>query len=281
MCGLKTLSRLKKVKFEFSLREFSKNIQILQSLEDCLELRCLNLKVLLWSEKDIGRITRFLETKKETLEVLKLQLLSPDVFRGSDEMNELVKTIDNFPQLTSLYLSAKSRKPSKDKDYILEGVAYNFSNLLSKAVKMKKFRISLGQPWIWKEEFFAFVWLLTGISETLEKLEVDVGEYKPDNESDMNAILEFTSSLKDIRSLKLTSISTQHKDFMWQMIEAIARLKFLRSLGFGDISGEIMKQLLKEGVEKILCKYGLWKFKCTTSLIYELPIDLISTGPIC
>jgi len=266
--AIKSLTGLKKAKFQLSLLDYENNLKILESLEEC-PLESLNLKIFFRSNKCISLITNLLKKKKDHLGTLKLQLLSTDTFEGSENMNELVQAIEDLFQLTSLYFLAKPNKFSASKARILTGNNAIFSKILLKDIPIRKFRLSLYQPDVPKEELFALVESLKKVSLTLQKLEIHIGRYKPKDTAEIETILEFIRSLKNVQSLKLASIDVLETQFLSRLIDVVYSLKSLRSLSFGEVSGDITPSVFVKGVEKILSKKGLEKFDCYSSIRFQ------------
>jgi len=284
---IKSLTKLKKIKLELFSGENGKNLQIFKSLEECPSLKSLNLKLYFEADKEIGLISSFLKNKTD-LEVLKLQLLSAEKFKGSSHMNELAKTIDDLPLLTSLSLVAESQLPYANKlssfprpdDFvpILAEKDILFPKILSKTPNLKKFRLSLAQHRISREGLLSLLSSLRRISLTLEKLQIDVGGCKLEDNAEKEAVMGFISSLKRINSLEIGSLEVVSRQFWHDLRKAVLRLKFLKTLKIGKISGDITKQSFVNGVEKILFKCGLEEFLCETPL--EFGYSFYGSAPL-
>jgi len=258
--AIKSLTRLKKVKLMFSFDANNNNIKLLESFGD-FRLTNLDLSVNhIASIEDFTVITEFLK-KQVDLETLKLEIMTEGLFKESDQMNGLVKTINSLCRLTSLNLCAESDPftRQREKAQILSGNNLIFSKLFSKDVPLKEFRLLLGQPSVSKEEFMSLLEALKNCAPFLEKLEIDIGSYEPKDKLEFSMILVFIRSLKNVRSLKLDTLNIFNTEFFSQLIEEIYGLKCLRTLRIGDISGDITRQELVNGVEKLLSKKGLRK----------------------
>jgi len=288
--AIRALKKLKKVKFELSAEQHKGNLRVLESLEK-LSLKDVNLKIVLSSDEDISFVTDLLLQQIDSLEALKLQLLSPDTFESSKSMNELVKAIDNLPQLTSLYLSAKSSRPSynssvqrfvifndadkpvnfhNQKAKILSEKDLHFQKLLSKKIPLKKFRLRLQQDAISKEEFFGILESLKTVAPTLRKLEINIGRCQIEEEAERAEILKFIKSLEKIRSLNLLSLYIPSQKFLSEVTQAIYTLNFLESLSLKDSFEDSLKKKNRsvKKIEKIILKHGLRKFNWITSLLF-------------
>jgi len=265
-------------------------LRVLEGLEK-LSLKDVNLKIVLSSDEDISFVTDLLLQQMDSLEALKLQLLSPDTFESSKSMNELVKAIDNLPQLTSLYLSAKSSRPSynssvqrfvifndadkpvnfhNQKAKILSEKDLHFQKLLSKKIPLKKFRLRLQQDAISKEEFFGILESLKTVAPTLRKLEINIGRCQIEEEAERAEILKFIKSLEKIRSLNLLSLCIPFQKFFPEVTQAIYTLNFLESLSLKDSFEDSLKKKNRsvKKIEKIILKHGLRKFNWITSLLF-------------
>jgi len=262
--SIKLLKNLKKIKFEICSIEHENNLKVLQSLENC-PLRSVNLKVFLRSYEEIMLIADFLNKKKD-IESLRLELLTPGELEGSAEnMKNLVRAIDNLENLSSFSLSVKPHTIFEDKVELLSEADLLFPILLSKKIPMKKFKISLNQPRISKEGFLGLLGLLRNSSSTLERLGIDVGEYQPQDSTEIMAIVEFVKGLKNIRALKLKSLNVCLRQLLADLTEALYALKFLRRFKLGDLAGDINGIAFTSGVKMILMKHGLQKFDCERS----------------
>jgi len=260
--ALRGLVHLEKVKLTWPLLKHNVNLEILQSLKDC-PLKNLSLRAVIKSDEDVALITNFLK-KRKSLESLKLYITKRTLFESSRYLEELVGVIDNLPQLFSLSLSFQTTE-SIPKKKILPEMNLSFKSLFSKTVLLRKFRISLNQHSFSKEGFMSLVASCNQISLTLEKLQIDVGVYKPKGTPEVDFILDFMRNLKNIRSLKLLSLDVTTKQFFSEMLEAVETLKFLKTFCIGEVSGKITKVVFLEGVEKILLKKGVENFFCNCS----------------
>ena len=285
---IKSLTKLQKIKLQLHLRNQKNNLQILNSLREC-PLKSLNLKVDMNSCEEVSLISDLLENKKKDIRVLKLHLSFQETFDDNpSEISRLVQAIDNLESLTSLYLSAEFTfdffgklessemdEPSTNEE---DDLLFQFPKLFSKSIPIRKFRISFNQPNISKAGFFALIENLKKISHNLEKLEIDVPGYQPQDQSEADFIVEFLRSLRNIRSLKLLSIDIQLLKFYLGLIETIKTLKLLKTLYLGEISGEIAKPIFFAGVKQILSKYGLRTFDCSVVLNDESEFSDLPEG---
>jgi len=138
-----------------------------------------------------------------------------------------------------------------------------FPNLLSKAIPLRKFKISLNQSCISREVFSG---MLKSLNKVIEKLEIDIGAYYPQDDDE---ILELICSFKNICSLELQSLKVVGSEFFLSLIEAVYSLKFLKIIRFGEISGQMTRETFVKGIEKILLKKGLKEFYCSNPFKFE------------
>jgi len=262
--ALKSLTRLKKVRF--SLHQEMNLLPILKSLEGS-PLEDFELSVDMYCDERIPFLKDFLSRKKD-LKNLSLQIIKGRLFESFEEVRDLLKTIDDLPQLSSLSFEAKSSLEDETvKANTLPEIDFPFEKLFSplRSIPLKKFRISLNQHGLSESGFMKLLASLKGVSPNLEELQIDVGEYKPKENTRTEVIIEFIKSLKNIRCLKLDSLDISQKQFFFELIEAIYGLKFLRDFSLGEFSEDVTSLSFIDGLRRILLKNGLEKFRCEMS----------------
>jgi len=251
--AIKRLVYLKKVKLQLSSVGFADNLQILENLKDC-PLESLNLAIDFRIDQDILRVKELLSKKKNTLRRLKLSLIKKKgTFESVFSLTELVKAIDNLPQLTNFYFLLRVSKPELKS-------AFAFKNLFTKPIPLKKFQLISAHLSFSKAEFLDLLNPLQGISYQLEKLRIDIGEFKLESQTDSNLVCEFIRSLVNTRMLKLDNLIVSQQYFP-KIIEAIMSLRRLTDVTIGQFF-EVPMKVLVSGIGKILERYGLRNFEC-------------------
>ena len=279
--ALKSLTKLKKIKLSVGFVDQDINLlPTLKSLEDC-PLEYVDLRAEVYSEKSVLFIKDFIE-KKKGLKILSIQIMRCLIFESFKEIKDLLEVIDDLPQLTSLCFSAKTTLQCDIvQENILPEINFPFENLFgaTRLVPLKKFNISINQHSFSSNGFMKLLNFANGIAVNLEELQIDVGEYKPKIDNEMETVIEFIKSLKNIQCLKLGSLNVPKEQFFFDLIEAIESLKFLRDFSLGEVSGDVTKLSYIDGVKRILSKNGLEKFNCEISK--ELKQELLETTQDC
>ena len=268
---IRRLVNLKKVKLELS----SGSLQILESLEECL-LECLSLRVHIQAGQDISFVKDLILKKRKSLKRLKLLIMKEQGhFEIVVALEELIKVIDNLPGLINLSFWLLASKLESNLESSL-----TFTKLLSKSIPLKKFQLKSNQESFSKTAFSRLLSSLQEISPQIEKLQIDVGKFEPSDDTEINLVLDFIRSLVNIQVLKFPSLCIPSKGFD-KLIEVIYTLRDLKTLYFGQVSDEIPKLLVIQGVERILVKYGLRNFSCQFSPEFRKSFQENLKGSYC
>ena len=95
---------------------------------------------------------------------------------------------------------------------------------------------------------------------SLKKLKTNNPDLIGFEENEKKEFLQVIQSLHMIRVLKFPSLKITSRDFLLEIASSIHSLKYLRSLGLGEIQKTITKSVLLDVVKKIVSKRGLEKF---------------------
>jgi len=145
----------------------------------------------------------------------------------------------------------------------------SFKNLFSKKVPVKKFKIALNQFRFSHEGLMNILNSLGKSSPGTEKITIDIAKYNIKTKQEISSMLNFISSLKNIRSLKLLGMGVTTKPFFLELVDAVCALKYLRIFYIGEVSAKVTQTTFVNGVEKVLLKYGMEKFICETSADFK------------
>jgi len=214
--ALKSLTKLKKVWFSVSCEYLKENLEVLEFLEDC-PLENLDFRVLISkNESIISGISDFL-LKKKDLKTLGLRVANRYAFENLKYVEDLFRVVNELPKLTSFSilttLDPGNRRGYSCANLTLPEGNLSFDKMFSRPIHLKKFRISLAQHSFSKKGFMKLLAGLQKFSSTLEKLRIDVGEYKPRTKASTDIIINFIKSPKHIRFLKLYSLDISTKAF--------------------------------------------------------------------
>ena len=220
------------------------------------------MKKFSWSE--------FLSKKKKDIERLKLWVIREELpFQSLLPVEGLLKTIDDFPNLTCFYLAVHCNQPLFGQDPIITEKNIVFNKLFSKPIPLRKFKLFFRKPFISDGGFFVLLEALKASCPTLEKLQIIVGGNLVCGDGKINTLVESIIGLKNLRSLRLNNLSFESGKCFFEFIKAIYSLKYLRNLRLGEFSEGIRASLFAEGAEKILLKPGLRKFECRVSWVFK------------
>jgi len=258
---LKKLDKLKKVKLRIISGKDDTLKAILESFEECsLEEFHLDVKMTAKSdqEKDTSVIKDFINRKKNSMKVLKIDIKYSNQFKSFEDIAELLKAIDNIPELLSLSFLAKITTQDVVKTEIPVEIGSLFENLFSRASGLKKFTIVFNQFTFPKNGFFKLVGSLQSPPPILGGPQIDIGGgYQFQGSSEPNLMINWIRNLKNIRSLKLLSLDIRRESFFIELVEAIEALKYLRAFRIGQVFKEVTIPSFASGVERILQKPGL------------------------
>jgi len=221
-------------------------------------------------EEDVDIITEFLKKKRNSLEHLKIHITKVTLLESSDRLAELINAIDNLPKLTSLRLSHKVSFVVKTaRETILPELDLSFKNLFSKPILMKKFKVALNQFRFSHEGLMNILQSVQKNSSALEKISIDIAKHNIKTKVEVGFMLDFLSSLTNIRSLKLFGMGVSTRQFFSELVDVICTLQYLRVFYIGEVSAKVTQATFVEGVEKVLSKNGIEKFICETSADFK------------
>jgi len=111
-----------------------------------------------------------------------LKRSKPEIFRASENLNRLAKAIDALSKLTSFSFFVQPSKTLFYTEHILPQDCLLFENLFSKLIPLKKLKLIFHQTTVSSTRFFALLESLKGLSLTLEKLWINIGDVKANND---------------------------------------------------------------------------------------------------
>ena len=266
--GLNTLAQRKTLK-KLSLI-FHDNLFIgektLKDLQGFSQLTHLALRVYISDLKSLKLISECFQNMKE-LEYLKLIIIKQHSFKSTDNLQILCEEINLLENLRHLKLSFELLGFSMQKETITSFIPH-LQKTFTKQAKLETLSFTCAQI----DSAQALLDLSSVLKDSrasLKKLKMNFENGFLDKQA-QHSIINFIRNLENIRILKLPGIGIDSQNFLDQVVQGIALLKYLRAFEIGKISKEITKSGYLEAIEAILTKRGLRRFRCETSqLIFE------------
>jgi hypothetical protein len=255
---LKRLSNLK-LKFDLWPRGFETFLKI---LENC-PLIDFYLDVVVEKDSQLLALKNSLSHMK-SLESLTLKIYKNSSFETEVSLRELFEKVSQLKLLKNLKLHFFTSTVAEKPEYYPKIISA-LKSVFNKTVKLESFSFKFNQIDA-KKAFLELTNILRRAAPTLRKLEVNVGEVKPEG-SDYSKIISLVQRLTSVEVLKLNSLCVSMNKQVEDLLEAIYNLKYLKVLELQEMKGPLNDSSFTGVVEKILAKKGLNTFKC--SLLWE------------
>jgi hypothetical protein len=253
---LKKLSNLK-LKFDLWPRGFETFLTI---LENC-PLVDFYLDAVIENDSQLFALKNSLSRMK-SLESLTLKIYKNSSFETESTLRELFEKVSQLKLLKNLKLHFFSSNAT-EKPYLCPKIISALKSVFNKPVKLESFSLKFNQIDA-RTAFLELINILRRAAPTLRKLEVNVGEVKPEG-SDYLKIMALVQRLTSIEVLKLNSLCVSMSRQVEDLMESIYNLKHLKVLELQEMKGPLNDPSFSSIVEKILGKKGLNTFKCTLS----------------
>jgi hypothetical protein len=253
---LKKLSNLR-LKFDLWPKGFETFLRI---LENC-PLTEFYLDAVIENDSQLLALKNSLSRLK-SLESLALKIYKNSSFEIDVSLRELFEKVAQLKLLKNLKLHFFTSSVT-EKLNSCPKIISALKSVFNKPVKLESFSFKFNQIDA-KKAFLELSNILRRAAPTLRKLEVNVGEVKPEG-SDYSKIISLVQHLKSIEVLKLNSLCLSMSKQVEDLLESIYQLKNLRVLELQEMKGALNDSSYTSIVEKILAKKGLNTFKCTLS----------------
>jgi hypothetical protein len=249
---LKNLNNLK-LKFDFWPKRFETFLKI---LENC-PLTDFYLDAVIGQDTQLDALTTLLANLKGLVS-LTLKIYKNTLFDTEISLKNLFEKVSQIKLLKNLKLHFLTS--TNEKRDLCPSLIPTLRGTFNKAIKLESFSLHFNQMDA-RKAFLEIISLVSPVASHLNKLEIDVGDYHPE-ETDYNRILGLVHRLESIEVLKLDSLSVNMNTFVQDLIDAIYELKYLKVFELRQMRGSLATSAFAEGLEKILTKRGLKKFDC-------------------
>jgi hypothetical protein len=198
----------------------------------------------------------------KSLESLTLKIYKTSPFETNASLRELFEKVSQIRLLKNLKLHFLTSTPTEEPDSCTRLISA-LKRAFNKAIKLESFSFKFNQtdP---KKTFLELTSLLRRAAPALRKLEVDVGEVKPED-SDYLKITNLVQSLESIEVLKLNSLCVSMNLHVKDLLDSVYHLKHLKIFELKEMKGTINDSTFVSVVERILTKKGLNIFECKLS----------------
>jgi hypothetical protein len=258
---LSKLKRLNNLKLKFDLwpRRFEIFLII---LENC-PLVTFYLDAVVEEDDQLIALKNSLSRMKN-LESLTLKIYKNSPFETDTSLRDLFEKVSQLKFLKNLKLHFFTSNVIEKPDYCPKIISA-LKTIFNKTIKLESFSFKFNQIDA-KKTFLELTNILRRTAPTLRKLEVNVGEVKPEG-SDYSKITSLIHRLKDIEVLKLNSLCVSMNKEVEDLLETVCNLKYLRVFELQEMKGPLNDSSFTGIVEKVLAKKGLNTFNC--NLLWE------------